>query len=72
MVGWAAKDGLPAGREAGAGGANSLTGVRVSCVLGQASRKGRMSLRRSARQVPISAHAMTAPASHAMVTLVRP
>ena len=65
VIGCAAKDGRPPGWEAACGGASSLTGVRVPCVLGQASRNGRTSLRSSARQVPISAQARAAPASHA-------
>ena len=72
MIGCEVSDGLPEGWVAAGGGASSLTGVRVPCVLGQASRKGRMSLRRSARHVPMSAQATSAPASHATVTLVCP
>jgi hypothetical protein len=72
VVGWAAKDGRPSGCVAGSGGASWLEGVGLPCVLGQASRKGRTSLRSSARQVPISAHARAAPASHARVTRVFP
>ena len=72
VVGCAANEGRPAGWEAACGGASRLTGVRGPCALGQASRKGRMSLRSSARQVPISAKAMIAPESHARVARVRP
>ena len=72
VIGCEVSDGLPEGWVAAGDGASSLTGVRVPCVLGQASRKGRMSLRRSARHVPISAQATSAPASQATVTLVCP
>ena len=72
VVGWAAKEGRPPGCVAGSGGASWLEGVGLPCVLGQTPRKGRTSLRSSARQVPISAQARAAPASHARVTRVFP
>jgi hypothetical protein len=54
------------------GGASSVTWVGEPCVLGQAPWNGRTSLRSTARQVPMSAHAIIAPASHATVARVLP
>ena len=65
------RDARRAARRAAAEPAGS-PGSASPCALGQASRKGRMSLRNSARHVPISAKAMIAPESHARVARVRP